>query len=179
MLNETLPDLAGEQVCWRIRNFTDTPILFLSETKQTEPIQTSLPSDYITIIPRPLHPSTLLVHVQQVLRHNDNLSVYPPKNEEIGTASDTIILDHQHYQVIIRGVTHKLSAAEYHLLSYFWENAGQILSHHQLREALRDTQTCNHLKDLYTLIWRVRRKPVIPYSTSICWYSHYCLHNQE
>ena len=60
-----------------------------------------------------------------------------------------------------------------------WENAGQILSHHQLREALRDTQTCNHLKDLYTLIWRVRRKPVIPYSTSICWYSHYCLHNQE
>lgn len=157
LLDLAIPDMSVEQLYRRIRNFTDTPILFLAEP-QTNAFTPTLPTYQRTqLLTRPLSPTTLLAGVQQALTPPEQLPS-SPLTTATGLSSIPLIVDHLQCQVILHDVTHKLSAAEYRLLCYFLDNAERTLSHQQLLVALRGATDQPRAPHLHTLIGRLRRK---------------------
>lgn len=158
ILHDALTDLSCEQVCQRIRNFADTPILLLREVGAYGSDALLATDTAITTLARPIQPATLLAHIQQTLQQQQQLAPQPALLTATPSAPADLIVDHLQYQVILDKVVHQLSAVEYQLLIYLIANAGRILSHQQLLTALGNASDHDHLPDLQTLVWRLRRK---------------------
>lgn len=158
MLDLAMPDIAGEQLCQRIRNFTDTPILFLAESQPNLPLSTGATACLATqIMTRPLCPTTLLTCVQQALASHEQRQPTPMATDS-RTPPVELVVDHQQCQVMLNHSVHQLSATEYRLLRYFLDNLGRTLSHQQLEEAMSGAMRQDHSHHIQTLISRLRRK---------------------
>jgi two-component system, OmpR family, KDP operon response regulator KdpE len=160
LLDDSLPDISGEALWLCIRNFTEIPVIFLG-TQPPAVLSHSLVNDEKAFyLARPLQPALLAARVKQALH------VAEPQTQPMRAMGDQstmslmseLIVDHRHYQVVLGNRFSTLSAAEYQLLCYLLQNTNQLLSHQQLLKELWGVAAGNHVHQLHTLIWRLRRK---------------------
>jgi DNA-binding response OmpR family regulator len=128
VLDLTLPDMDGLEVCRQLRAFSDTPVLML--TARGEPMDRVIglemgADDYL---PKPFEPRELLARLRAILRRSDRTR-----------ASTTLRfgrleIDRDARQVRLDGVERSLTAHQFALLVALAERAGRVLS----REALMD-----------------------------------------
>jgi DNA-binding response OmpR family regulator len=60
--------------------------------------------------------------------------------------------------VFVRGQQVKLSATEYELLVYLFQNADRVLTPAQISETVWGSEHQNTSKYIHTYVWRLRRK---------------------
>jgi len=128
VLDLTLPDMDGLEVCRRLRAFSDAPVLML--TARGEPMDRVIglevgADDYL---PKPFEPRELLARLRAILRRADRSrasSVLQFGRLEIDRDARAVRLD---------GVERSLTAHQFALLVALAERAGRVLS----REALMD-----------------------------------------
>lgn len=127
-----LPGIDGWEVCRRIRQISQVPLLILSALRQKNNIIRSLlnyeADDYIT---KPFSPEVLLARTEALLRR----AALPPTHKESILYGDSYLtITGVKNMVMVRGEPVKLSATEYRLLVYLAQNAGRTLTFQQILE---------------------------------------------
>jgi two-component system KDP operon response regulator KdpE len=130
ILDLGLPDLDGLEVCRRVRQFSDVPILVLSaygdERRKVEALDSGA-DDFVT---KPFGMAELEARVRVALRHAASRS-------DGGQRSTTLVvgdldIDLVHHMAALAGSPLQLTAKEFELLAYLARHAGKVCTHHMI-----------------------------------------------
>ncbi|MGB5931959.1 MAG: response regulator transcription factor [Anaerolineae bacterium] len=153
--------LNGPEACRRIREVSRVPVITLSSSKVERLRSLELGAD--DSLPRPLDVEELLARVAALLRRTDRetvesrLSIY---------SAPGIWVNFDTHEVSIGDKVVRLTPGEFRLLEYLVRNAGQILTHEQLLEAISAHLSRSNMGVLRQYISRLRGKievdPALP-----------------
>jgi DNA-binding response OmpR family regulator len=130
ILDIMLPDIDGFEVCRRLRQGSDVPVIMLTarDTATDKVVGLELGADdYIT---KPFDPRELVARVKSVLRRS---TVADKPGPELLAVGD-LMLDTARHEVKVAEEEVRLTAKEFELLQYLLINRGLALSRQQLLE---------------------------------------------
>lgn len=133
ILDVTLPDGSGYDICKKIRKVSKVPIMFLTAADEETDIIMGLDiggDDYIT---KPFKLAVFLSRVNALLRRSENFN-----QMETELSSNGITIQRLKGEVYKNGKQIDLTASEYKLLCLFMENPNLILSPEQILSRLWD-----------------------------------------
>ena len=126
ILDLGLPDLAGQEVLRRLREWSNAPVIVLSvqdDEKGKVAVLDAGADDYVT---KPFNTDELLARLRVALRHST-------KTEEAAVVqAANLVVDLATRRVTVSGKEVKLSATEYNLLRLLARHAGKVLTHRQI-----------------------------------------------
>jgi two-component system, OmpR family, KDP operon response regulator KdpE len=147
-----LPDGDGIELCRRLREWSDMPIIVLSavgeEDQKIQALQVGA-DDYMT---KPFSPRELIARLEAVLRRT---SAEPEENV---LTSDGLEIDLAAHVVRRNGDEIHLTRTEYELLRVLMHNRGRLLTHRALLSAVWGPGYADDTQVLRTHIARLRRK---------------------
>ncbi len=126
ILDLMLPGIDGVEVCQRLREWSDAPILVLSAVdEEAEKIRalTLGADDYVT---KPFAPGELLARLQALLRRAG------PQAEEPVLRAGELALDVRAHQLTVDGEEVHLTPIEFALLRALMANRGRLMTHRAL-----------------------------------------------
>jgi DNA-binding response OmpR family regulator len=130
VLDLMLPGLGGLEVCQRIRQISEVPIIMLtalgSETDRVVGLQLGA-DDYVT---KPFSPRELALRVESVLRRTSGRA---PELADVLTDGD-LVIDHPHRTVSRGGEKLSLTVREYDLLRFLMGHPEVTFSREELLE---------------------------------------------
>ena len=152
LLDINLGDRSGFELCKKIRQEFDMPILFISARKSDDDILTALNIGGDDYISKPFTMSILLAKVKAVLgRYEKAVSMANAARDNAGTASDSdaassdsanqngrmliinnIFLDTLTHKLIKNGEEIDLKIREYNMLLYILNNRGRVVTKEEL-----------------------------------------------
>lgn len=143
----------GFQVCEKIRESSDLPIIFLSakgeEWDKVKAFQLG-GDDYIV---KPFSPGELTARIHAVLRRSGKTQA---KEQQIKIGK--IVIDKNARTVQVEGKVAPLTLKEYELLVFFASNKGQAISREQLLENIWGMDYVGSLRTVDTHIKTLRMK---------------------
>lgn len=159
VLDITMPELDGTEVCRRIRQTSKTPIIFLSSRDDEIDRVLGLElggDDYIT---KPFSPRELVARVKAVLRRLDD--VQERRNEEEGTA----IMQHGHLSLNLDDFTGQwddtkvvLTLTEFGILRTLMQRPGKVYSRENLMSNAYELSRIVSDRTIDSHVRRVRKK---------------------
>lgn len=150
ILDVSLPDGSGFEICKKVRQTSNVPIIFLTASDEEINIIMGLDmggDDYIT---KPFKFGVLMSRINALLRRAKNFG-----GEETELSSNGIKVLLLKGQVFQNGNLLDLTAGEYKLLCLFMQNPGVVLSKENILEKLWDGD--NNYVDDNTLTVYIRR----------------------
>lgn len=140
LLDLTLPDGTGYDICRKVKEKSDKPVIFLSACDEEVNVVMGLDmgaDDYIT---KPFRVKELMSRIRMVLRRyglNKSLQAEAENQTGIITAGN-ITVSVNDARVYKNGRDVELTALEYRLLLTLLQNRGQVLSRNQLLSGIWD-----------------------------------------
>ena len=154
ILDLGLPDMDGFEVCARLREWTQIPIIVLSVRDSERDKVAALDKgadDYLT---KPFGIEELLARVRVALRHSAQLQ---GGKETIIKAGELTIDLARH--VTKRGAAEvKLTATEFKLLAFLAANTGRVLTHQSILIHVWGPADADHTEYLRVYMRQLRRK---------------------
>lgn len=150
ILDVSLPDGSGFDLCQKIRKTSKVPIMFLTAMDEETDIIMGLDigaDDYIT---KPFKLAIFLSRIHALLRRYDNFY-----KEDTKLSSNDIQIQLLKGEVYKKGTLLDLTASEYKLLRLFMEHPNQVLSAEQILSSLWDCE--EKYIDANTLTVYIRR----------------------
>jgi two-component system KDP operon response regulator KdpE len=154
ILDLGLPDADGVEVCRRIREHSDTPIVVLSarggEADKVAALDHGA-DDYVT---KPFGPEELLARVRAALRRS--LGGPPELRGHLRQGALTIDFDRRR---VYRGDTEiRLTPKEFELLTFMATHAGRVLTHRAILKQIWGGQAATQPEHLRVLMGQLRKK---------------------
>jgi len=152
ILDLMLPGKNGLEVCSALRVESKMPIIMLTARSTEDDKLVGLETgadDYVT---KPFSPRELMARVRAVLRRAE------PVHEERLTAGD-LSLDRETRDVVVRGESVTLTAAEFRLLETLMRSPGRVFTRDELVEGGLDRTVDVHIKNLRRKIEIDRANP--------------------
>ena len=128
VLDLGLPDIAGIEVCRRIRAFSTVPIVVLSAAGDERAKVDALDGgadDYVT---KPFGMAELEARLRVALRHRAQPGEAPETVLEVGPLSVDLV----HREAACDGRPLELTAREVDLLAFLARHAGKVCTHHMI-----------------------------------------------
>jgi two-component system KDP operon response regulator KdpE len=152
ILDLGLPDIDGVEVTRRLREWSQTPIIILSVREAEQDKIAALDAgadDYLT---KPFGTGELMARMRVVMRRVIN------KIDEPVLQVGAIQMDLTHRLVTVNGNEISLTPTEYDILRLLIQNAGKVLTHHQLLKQVWGTAYESEMHILRVNISNLRRK---------------------
>jgi DNA-binding response OmpR family regulator len=154
LLDLMLPGVDGWEICRRIREISDVPIIILTALGREQEVIRGLElgaDDYVT---KPFRIGELKARMRANLRRCKSSLT----EEEVVRIDDRLAVDRVTHSIIVNRQTVRLSATEYKLLSYFLDNAGRILTQQNLLSQVWGWEYMDQTDYLKVYVHRLRRK---------------------
>ena len=154
ILDLGLPDMDGVEVCARLREWTQCPIIVLSVRDSERDKVAALDAgadDYLT---KPFGIEELLARVRVALRHSTLAQGTQSKVVKAGT----LTIDLAWHIVKREDEEIKLTGTEYKLLSYLAGNHGRVLTHQSILTQVWGPADANHTEYLRVYMRQLRKK---------------------
>jgi two-component system KDP operon response regulator KdpE len=154
ILDLSMPDMDGVEVCSRLREWTQVPIVVLSVRDSERDKVMALDAgadDYLT---KPFGIEELLARIRVALRH----STQTMGSKKAIVTAGSLIIDLVQHIVTRDGVEVKLTATEFKLLAYLAANAGRVLTHRAILAAVWDPADVDRVEYLRVYIRQLRKK---------------------
>jgi len=154
ILDLTLPGMSGLEVCRRVREWADFPIIVLSVHGEERDKVAALEAgadDYVT---KPFGLNELVARIRAVLRRWRGREEPEPA---VFTAGD-LVVDFACRVVSVRGEEVHLTPIEYDLLCCLVRNAGRVLTHTYLLREVWGTDAIDETPALRVHIGHLRQK---------------------
>lgn len=154
VLDLSLPDISGMEVCSRIREWSPVPIIILSvrdrESDKVQALDLGA-DDYLT---KPFGIEELLARIRVALRHS---SASSSTQQSVITAGP-IEIDLVKHIVTRSGVEIKLTATEFKVLAYLASHADRVLTHQAILNHVWDYADSDRVEYLRVYIGQIRKK---------------------
>ena len=154
ILDLGLPDMDGVNVCTRVREWTQIPIIILSVRDSERDKVAALDQgadDYLT---KPFGIEELLARVRVALRHSARTQ--GTQSKVVRAGSLTIDLA---WHIVKRGEGEvKLTGTEYKLLAYLAANHGRVLTHQSILTHVWGPADADHTEYLRVYMRQLRKK---------------------
>jgi DNA-binding response OmpR family regulator len=155
LLDIMMPKMDGFEVCRRVREWSNVPIIILS-AKDSENDKVKCfeygADDYLT---KPFALRELLYRIKAVLRRSQT-SQRPAGQPSYQNGS--LIVDFARQVVTLDGTPVALTALEYKIIAYLTLNAGRIITPNQLLEKIWGEEYSGDYRLLQVNVCRLRRK---------------------
>jgi two-component system, OmpR family, KDP operon response regulator KdpE len=154
ILDVEMPAPDGLEVCRRIREQSNVPIMMLTVRDDTIDKVRALDlgaDDYMT---KPFEHSELLARLRALVRRSHHAA---PLAEHVYVAGE-FVLDYVHQQVRLRDELVPLTSLEYRLLQELVRHAGTVLSHRYLLERVWGPEYVTETHYLKVFVQRLRQK---------------------
>jgi len=152
ILDLGLPDVDGQQVLLKLREWYTKPIIILSVRNSEEDIITALDHGANDFVTKPFKSGELLARIRAALRYiedKDNHAVM-----EIGPLS----IDLVNHTVKKNGEILKLTSTEFSLLSMLAKNQGRVLTHQHILKEIWGYSYIKETQYLRVFIAQIRKK---------------------
>jgi two-component system OmpR family response regulator len=164
ILDLMLPGISGEELCKRLRQFSNVPILMLTAKVQESDIINGFSigaDDYIT---KPFSPRELVMRVKAILRRTtDDV----PLAEVMSFNNDDLVVDLRAHTVRKKGVVVNLTPNEFKILKILIRNPNRVFTREELIEKVMgfdyegyDRTIDAHIKNLRQKIEDDTKNPV-------------------
>ncbi|NTU80697.1 MAG: response regulator transcription factor [Chloroflexales bacterium] len=154
LLELRLPVLGGQEVCRRIRDWSQVPIIVLT-VRDSEDDKVALldlgADDYLT---KPFSVRELLARIRVALRHGARLH----SDSGAVVTFGSLQIDRAHRLVTCEGQELRLTPTEYNLLVFLSGHAGKVLTHRIILRTIWGSHSENDLNTLRVFVTQLRRK---------------------
>ena len=154
VLDLSLPDLDGVQVCGRIREFSEVPILVLSalgsEERKVEALDRGA-DDYVT---KPFGMAELEARLRVLLRRSHAVEPASPTTVTVGPLTCDLV----HRMADLDGVALGLTAKEFDLLAFLARHAGKVCTHQMILREVWGATYSSEANYLRVYAHRLRKK---------------------
>jgi len=154
ILDLGLPDIDGIEVCARLREWTQTPIIILSVRESEREKVAALDKgadDYLT---KPFGIEELLARVRVALRH-----ARPGRDDQASPVkAGALLIDLAGHAVTRDGQPVRLTATEFSLLAHLVSNRGRVLTHRSILTNVWGAADADHTEYLRVYMRQLRKK---------------------
>ena len=155
ILDIMMPKVDGVEVCRRIREWSDVPIIILSargdENDKVKCLELGA-DDYLT---KPFGIAELIARVKTAFRHRGDPSVAPAQSNFV---CGDLEINFAKRRVTVKGKEITLTPTEYSLLQYLAVNSDKVLTHSMILQSVWGSEYCSEKEYLRVFIGRLRRK---------------------
>ncbi len=155
ILDIMLPSIDGIQVCKRIREYLDVPIIMLSaKSEDNDKILGIITGadDYVT---KPFNPLELVVRVKAQLRRYLKTTVVLKNNEII---IDDLVINPESHRIYVSGKEIKFTVKEFEILKLLAENRDVVFSSKNIYESVWHEEFYESDSTIMTHIKNIREK---------------------
>jgi two-component system KDP operon response regulator KdpE len=155
VLDIMMPKLDGFEVCRRLREWSQVPIIMLSARGDEQDKVKCLDlgaDDYIT---KPFGAAELLARVRAVLRRSNGATA---TNTPSSFAAGELKISFAERQVTVSGKEIRMTPTEYRLLQEFVVNAGKVLTHSYLLNRVWGPEYGEERDYVHVFVRRLRNK---------------------
>jgi two-component system KDP operon response regulator KdpE len=153
LLDLALPDMDGQDVLVKLREFTDMPIIIVSARHHEIDKIKALDAGADDYVKKPFHLGELLARIRTSLRHR-HMQSGADKPVILGAVSiDPII-----HRITLKGDVVTLTKHEHALLMLLARNLGCVLTHGQILTAIWGASHSNDIAYLRVYVGRLRGK---------------------
>ena len=153
ILDIMMPGLNGWEVCRKIREISDVPVIMLTARSEEFDILTGYENgadDYVT---KPFSPGVLVKRVEALLRRVGGASA-PQGEKEISQ----LVFNDEAHEVRLEGVEIDLTLKEYKILKKFLESPGRVFSREQLLDSIWGFDFSGDIRTVDSHVARLRTK---------------------
>ena len=133
VLDLSLPDMDGLEVCRRLRSRSDVAVLMLTARGDATDRIVGLELGADDYLPKPFEPRELLARIRAILRRRTDGVPAPAKTMRFGSLE----IDRDARTVTVAGKPADLTSYQFDLLVVLAERAGRVLTRDQIMEAVR------------------------------------------
>ncbi|RPH62839.1 MAG: DNA-binding response regulator [Chloroflexi bacterium] len=155
ILDMSLPDIEGIEVCKQLREWTATPIIILSVRDSEKDKVAALDAgadDYLT---KPFGIEELLARIRVALRHKSQVS---GGKKQTVIRSGKLEIDLVGFVVRREHIEVSLTATEFKLLAYLASHAGRVLTHQMILSNVWDPAEADKVEYLRVYMRQLRKK---------------------
>ena len=129
ILDVMMPGLTGFEVCERIRQVSNIPLIMLTALNHEQQMLRGLEAGADDYLSKPFNSDILLTRAKTVLRRTEQ-----PNGQNNGFEYNDgyLSVDYESHNVSIKGKRTKLTPIEFRLLVYLARNAGKVLTFQQI-----------------------------------------------
>lgn len=152
ILDHGMPDISGLDVLKKLREWSKTPVIFLTVRDQDEDKVAALDSgadDYLT---KPFSVPELLARIRLAIRHTTSEEVTP-----IFTTGK-VVIDRSAHVIKAGGKEIKFTATEYELLCLLAKHAGKLVPHRTILKDIWGPNSVEHDHYLRVYFSQIRKK---------------------
>lgn len=124
ILNVMILDLNVYEICQRVREITNTPLIILTVLKNDKDILQGLKAGADYILSKPFSDELLLARANAILRRSES---YKAQKAAYVYDDDHLIVDFEKHRVLVNNTQIRLTAVEFRLLVFLASNAGRVL----------------------------------------------------
>ena len=153
ILDIMMPGLNGWEVCRKVRETSNIPVIMLTARSEEFDILTGYENgadDYVT---KPFSPGVLVKRVEALLRRVGTTSVTQNEKE----ISELVFNDDAH-EVRLEGKEVELTLKEYKILKKFLESPGRVFSREQLLDSIWGFDFSGDIRTVDSHVARLRTK---------------------
>jgi two-component system KDP operon response regulator KdpE len=158
LLDIMLPDMDGWQVCRRLREMSDVPIIMLTALGSDENVVEGLNLGADDYIVKPVAVEELIARIRALLRRTSRSNSTERNHREPIFKYDYLVIDFDKYEVTVAGKKVRLSPTEFRLLSVLSRHQGRLLPHEYLLSEVWGPEYVSEEEYLRLYISYLRRK---------------------
>lgn len=151
LLDLTLPNMDGLEVCKKITAYNNIPIIISSARSDTQDKIDALEFGADDYLPKPYDPKELLARINSVLRR---YSIIPQSND----AKSIFMVNKDSMSIYFKNQLLDLTRAEYEILSLLLSKPNAIFSRENIAESCQSINSKGDYKSIDVIIGRLRNK---------------------
>lgn len=167
ILDVMLPEMDGFEVCRRIRQTHDLPIIMLTARGDVTDRIVGLEIGADDYIPKPFDPRELVARLQVNIRRHDKHVEKPPEDKPYDLYFEGLTLHTLQREVRVNGAPVELTTMEFSLLVLLSESPGRAFTRDEILATLKGTENELFTRSVDILVSRLRAKlkPLQPIRT--------------
>ncbi len=155
LLDLTLPNMDGIDVCKEVAKRKNLPIIISSARSDTQDKIDALEYGADDYLPKPYDPKELLARINSVLRR---YNIVPAQSVLGGNYKSVFVIDKDSMSIFFKEKKLDLTRAEYEILTLLMSKPGNIFSRELIAEKCDSIRSKGDFKSIDVIIGRLRNK---------------------